>query len=127
MTVFWSRGEKVKPDNAPSQSLTRFCRRAVLQLRGDHRARQRLPQSLLGYLLALALHKAVQAIEDANFGQVYVDKIGPEQLRGFRSGGYRLSGMSGDAPYRYEKHLDHKTVYLPYADFPAPRRSIHSS
>jgi hypothetical protein len=69
----------------------------------------------------------VRAIEDANPGQANVDKIGPEQLRGFRSGGYPLSGTSGDAPYRCEKHLGPKTVQLPYADFPAPRRSTHRS
>jgi lactaldehyde dehydrogenase / glycolaldehyde dehydrogenase len=57
---------------------------------------------------------SVRAIDDTNFGQVYADKIGPEQLQSFHTG-YRLSGMSGeDAPYGYQKHLGRKTVYLPY-------------
>ncbi len=63
---------------------------------------------------------AVRAIDDTNFGQVYVDKIGLEQLQCFRTG-YRLSGMGGDdPPYSYEKHLGRKTVYLSYEDFGAP-------
>jgi lactaldehyde dehydrogenase / glycolaldehyde dehydrogenase len=62
----------------------------------------------------------VRAIDDTNFGQVYADKIAPEQLQSFRTG-YGLSGMSGDdAPYGYQKHLGRKTVYLPYEDFGAP-------
>ena len=52
---------------------------------------------------------AVQAIDDTNFGQVYVDTIGPEQLKGLRPG-YRNSGMGDDAAYRYEEHLGRKTI-----------------
>jgi lactaldehyde dehydrogenase/glycolaldehyde dehydrogenase len=65
------------------------------------------------------LHTAVQAINDTNFGQVYVDKIGPEQLQGLRPG-YRNSGMGDDATARYEEHLGRKTMYVvPYEDFRA--------
>ncbi len=60
----------------------------------------------------------MRATDDTNFGDVYGD-IGPEQLQSFRTG-YRLSGMSDDAPYGYQKHLGRKTVFLPYEDFGAP-------
>lgn len=75
---------------------------------------------LSAYLFTSNLHKAMRAIDDINFGEIYVNKIGPEQLQGFHTG-YRLSGMGGDdGPYGYEKYLRRKTVYLRYEDFGTP-------
>jgi lactaldehyde dehydrogenase / glycolaldehyde dehydrogenase len=75
---------------------------------------------LSAYVFTSNLHKAMRAIDDINFGEIYVNKIGPEQLQGFHTG-YRLSGMGGDdGPYGYERYLRRKTVYLHYEDFGTP-------
>ncbi len=71
---------------------------------------------LTAYVFTKDLDRAMRAVEDIDFGEVYVNKIGPEQLQGFHTG-YRLSGMGGDdGPYGYEKYLRRKTVYLRYDD-----------
>ena len=78
------------------------------------------PYGLSAYVFTSNLHKAMRAIEDIDFGEIYVNKIGPEQLQGFHTG-YRLSGMGGDdGPYGYERYLRRKTVYLHYDGFGAP-------
>jgi lactaldehyde dehydrogenase / glycolaldehyde dehydrogenase len=72
---------------------------------------------LTAYVFTSNLHKAMRAIEDIDFGEIYVNKIGPEQLQGFHTG-YRLSGMGGDdGPFGYERYLRRKTEYLHYDDF----------
>jgi lactaldehyde dehydrogenase/glycolaldehyde dehydrogenase len=56
----------------------------------------------------------MRAIDDIDFGEVYINKIGPEELQGFHTG-YRLSGMGGDdGQYGYERYFRRKTVYLGY-------------
>jgi lactaldehyde dehydrogenase/glycolaldehyde dehydrogenase len=75
---------------------------------------------LTAYVYTSDLHKAMRAIDDIDFGEIYVNKIGPEQIQGFHTG-YRLSGMGGDdGPYGYERYLRKKTVYLHYDDFGTP-------
>jgi lactaldehyde dehydrogenase / glycolaldehyde dehydrogenase len=75
---------------------------------------------LTAYVFASDLHRAMRAIDDIDFGEIYVNKIGPEQLQGFHTG-YRLSGMRGDdGPYGYERYLRRKTVYLHYDGFGTP-------
>jgi lactaldehyde dehydrogenase/glycolaldehyde dehydrogenase len=75
---------------------------------------------LSAYVFTSDLHKAMRAIDDIDFGEIYVNKIGPEQLQGFHTG-YRLSGMGGDdGPYGYERYLRCKTVYLHYENFGTP-------
>ena len=78
------------------------------------------PYGLSAYVFTSDLHSAMRAIDDIDFGEIYVNKIGPEQLQGFHTG-YRLSGMGGDdGPYGYERYLRRKTVYLHYEDFGTP-------
>jgi lactaldehyde dehydrogenase/glycolaldehyde dehydrogenase len=75
---------------------------------------------LTAYVFTSDLHRAMRAIDDIDFGEIYVNKIGPEQLQGFHTG-YRLSGMGGDdGPYGYERYLRRKTVYLHYEGFGTP-------
>jgi lactaldehyde dehydrogenase/glycolaldehyde dehydrogenase len=75
---------------------------------------------LTAYIFTSNLHRAMRAIDDIDFGEIYVNKIGPEQLQGFHTG-YRLSGMGGDdGPYGYERYLRRKTVYLHYEGFGTP-------
>src|ERR671916_2728493 len=93
----------------PIQSFEDF--EEVVELANDSR------YGLTAYVFTSNLHKAMRAIDEINFGEVYVNKIGPEQLQGFHTG-YRLSGMGGDdGPYGYERYLRRKTVYLHYDDF----------
>jgi lactaldehyde dehydrogenase/glycolaldehyde dehydrogenase len=86
----------------------------VIDLANDSR------YGLTAYVFTSDLHRAMRAIEDIDFGEIYVNKIGPEQLQGFHTG-YRLSGMGGDdGPYGYERYLRRKTVYLHYDGFGTP-------
>jgi lactaldehyde dehydrogenase/glycolaldehyde dehydrogenase len=86
----------------------------VVELANDSR------YGLTAYVFTSNLHKAMRAIDEINFGEVYVNKIGPEQLQGFHTG-YRLSGLGGDdGPYGYERYQRRKTVYLHYAGFGTP-------
>ena len=72
------------------------------------------PYGLTAYLFTKDLNRALRAIDDVDFGEVYINKIGPEQLQGFHTG-YRLSGMGGDdGEYGYERYFRRKTVYLGY-------------
>ena len=79
---------------------------------------------LTAYVFTSNLHNAMRAIEDIDFGEIYLNKVGPEQLQGFHTG-YRLSGMGGDdGPYGYERYLRRKTVYLHYDEF-GTRAELH--
>ena len=72
------------------------------------------PYGLSAYVFTSDFYQAMRAIDDIDFGEIYVNKIGPEQIQGFHTG-YRLSGMGGDdGPYGYERYLRRKTVYLGY-------------
>jgi len=72
------------------------------------------PYGLTAYVYTRDYDRAMRAVDEIDFGEVYVNKIGPEQLQGFHTG-YRLSGMGGDdGPHGYERYLRRKTVYLRY-------------
>ncbi len=69
---------------------------------------------LTSYLYTKDFSKAMRAVDALHSGEVYVNKIGPEQLQGFH-GGYGLSGMGGDdGVYGYERYQRRKTAYLRY-------------
>ena len=86
----------------------------VLGLANDSR------YGLTAYVFTSNLHRAMRAVDDIDSGEIYINKIGPEQLQGFHTG-YRLSGMGGDdGPYGYERYLRRKTVYLHYDGFGTP-------
>lgn len=77
---------------------------------------------LTAYVYTSDLHRALRAVDELYFGEVYVNKIGPEQLQGFH-GGYGLSGMGGDdGQYGYERYHRKKTVYLRYDNNGLTRR-----
>ena len=72
------------------------------------------PYGLTAYVFTRDLNRAMRAIDDIDFGEVYINKIGPEELQGFHTG-YRLSGMGGDdGQHGYERYFRRKTVYLGY-------------
>jgi lactaldehyde dehydrogenase/glycolaldehyde dehydrogenase len=78
------------------------------------------PYGLSSYVFTSDLHRAMRAVEEIEAGEVYVNKIGPEQLQGFHSG-FGLSGMGGDdGRYGYERYFRRKTVYLRHGQVPPP-------
>ncbi|MFC7344165.1 aldehyde dehydrogenase [Saccharopolyspora griseoalba] len=67
---------------------------------------------LTAYVYTGALSTAMRAVDDLAFGEVYVNRVGPEQLHAFH-GGWNMSGMGGDdGEHGYQRYLRHKTVYL---------------
>lgn len=60
----------------------------------------------------------MDTVTEIDFGEVYVNRIGPESLQGFHAG-YRQSGIGGDdGEYGLEAYLRKKTVYVNYARHP---------
>jgi lactaldehyde dehydrogenase / glycolaldehyde dehydrogenase len=84
------------------------------------------PYGLSSYLFTSDLDRAMRAVDDIEAGEVYINKIGPEQLQGFHTG-YGLSGMGGDdGAYGYERYSRRKTIYLRHGDAaePAPPSNL---
>jgi len=71
---------------------------------------------LTAYLFTNDLKRMMRAVDAVRSGEVYINKIGPEQFQGFHAG-YGLSGMGGDDGHHgYEHYFRKKTVYVSYAD-----------
>jgi lactaldehyde dehydrogenase / glycolaldehyde dehydrogenase len=69
---------------------------------------------LTSYIFTEDFRTAMRAVDALHSGEVYINKIGPEQLQGFH-GGYGLSGLGGDdGPHGFERYHRRKTVYLKY-------------
>jgi lactaldehyde dehydrogenase/glycolaldehyde dehydrogenase len=57
----------------------------------------------------------MRAINDVSFGELYINRIGPESLQGFHVG-YRNSGIGGDdGTHGLETYMRKKTVYVNYS------------
>ena len=73
---------------------------------------------LSAYLFTRDIRRVMQMVRDVEFGEIYVNRIGPESLQGFHVG-YRQSGVGGDdGTHGLELYLRKKTVYLNYSDGP---------
>lgn len=71
---------------------------------------------LTAYLFTNDIKRMMQAVHAVRFGEVYINKIMPEQLQGFH-GGYGLSGLGGDDGKHGLAHYSRKkTIYLSYDD-----------
>jgi lactaldehyde dehydrogenase/glycolaldehyde dehydrogenase len=69
---------------------------------------------LSAYLFTNDLQRMMRAVQAIHFGEVYINRIGPEQFQGFHTG-YRLSGMGGDDGHHgFAHYFRKKTVYLNY-------------
>jgi lactaldehyde dehydrogenase / glycolaldehyde dehydrogenase len=69
---------------------------------------------LTSYVFTENVRTAMRAVDDLEFGEVYVNKIGPEQVQGFHAG-WKLSGLGGDdGAHGFERYLRKKTVYHRY-------------
>jgi lactaldehyde dehydrogenase/glycolaldehyde dehydrogenase len=74
---------------------------------------------LSAYLFTRDMPAIMKAVRDVDFGELYVNRIGPESLQGFHVG-YRQSGVGGDdGVHGLELYLKKKTVYLNYGSTPA--------
>ena len=74
---------------------------------------------LSAYLFTNDLRQVMRAVRDIDFGELYVNRIGPESLQGFHVG-YRNSGLGGDdGVHGLELFLKKKTVYVNYGNRPA--------
>lgn len=70
---------------------------------------------LSAYLFTNDFSKIMRAVNDVNFGEVYINRVGPESLQGFHNG-YRNSGLGGDdGIHGLEAFLRKKTVYANYS------------
>ena len=69
---------------------------------------------LSAYLFTNDMPSIMRAVRDVDFGELYVNRIGPESLQGFHVG-YRHSGVGGDdGSAGLEIYLKKKTVYMNY-------------
>ncbi|TGD42651.1 aldehyde dehydrogenase [Pseudotabrizicola sediminis] len=67
---------------------------------------------LSAYLFTQDYRRIMQAVADIRFGEIYVNRIGPEALQGYHTG-YRNSGPGGDdGIHGLESYLRKKTVYV---------------
>lgn len=71
---------------------------------------------LSAYLFTNDMRKMMRAVGTIRSGEVYINKIGPEQFQGFHTG-YGLSGMGGDdGRHGYDHYFRKQSVYLSYGD-----------
>ena len=71
---------------------------------------------LTAYLFTNDLQRIARAVQAIQSGEVYINKIGPEQFQGFHTG-YGLSGMGGDdGRHGYDHYFRKKTVYVNYGE-----------
>jgi lactaldehyde dehydrogenase/glycolaldehyde dehydrogenase len=71
---------------------------------------------LTAYVFTRDVRTAMRVTDDLEFGEVYVNKVGPEQVQGFHTG-WKQSGLGGDdGQHGFERYLRRKTVYLGYGD-----------
>ncbi len=71
---------------------------------------------LTAYVFTRDVRTAMRASDDLEFGEVYVNAIGPEQVQGFHTG-WKLSGLGGDdGQHGFERYLRRKSVYLSYGE-----------
>jgi lactaldehyde dehydrogenase/glycolaldehyde dehydrogenase len=79
---------------------------------------------LSAYVFTSDLSDAMRMARDLEFGELYINRIGPEQLQGFHTG-FRESGLGGDdGKHGLDGFLRKKTVYLNYAHKPHTNAGI---
>jgi lactaldehyde dehydrogenase/glycolaldehyde dehydrogenase len=67
---------------------------------------------LSAYVYTDDLDSAMRASRELSFGEVYINRVGPEEINGFHVG-YRESGLGGDdGPHGLDLYSRRQTVYL---------------
>ncbi|KYK00121.1 aldehyde dehydrogenase family protein [Microbacterium sp. CH1] len=73
------------------------------------------PYGLTAYVYTTDIRTAMQATDDLAFGEVYVNRVGPEEVAGFHTG-WKMSGLGGDDGHHgFERYTQRKTVYVDYS------------
>ncbi|MEX6508661.1 aldehyde dehydrogenase [Jiella sp. M17.18] len=73
---------------------------------------------LSAYLFTNDIAKIMRTVNEVAFGEIYVNRVGPESLQGFHVG-YHDSGLGGDdGSHGLETYLRKKTVYVNYSGAP---------
>jgi lactaldehyde dehydrogenase/glycolaldehyde dehydrogenase len=71
---------------------------------------------LSAYLFCKDAKTVQRFVEGCNFGELYINKIGPEQLNGHHTG-YRSSGIFGDdGTHGLEKYSRLRTAYTSWRE-----------
>ena len=69
---------------------------------------------LSSYLYTRDLATALQISDQLEYGEVYINRFGPEEINGFHAG-WKLSGLGGDdGEYGYQLYIKRKTIYIDY-------------
>jgi lactaldehyde dehydrogenase/glycolaldehyde dehydrogenase len=72
------------------------------------------PYGLSAYVYTGDLRTAMQASRDLSFGEVYINRPGPEEVNGFHAG-FRESGLGGDdGAHGLDGYFRKQTVYVRY-------------
>lgn len=67
---------------------------------------------LSAYLFTRDYGRVMRAVNELEFGEVFVNRVGPEAVNAYHTG-YRLSGIGGDdGRYGFETYMRKKTIYL---------------
>jgi lactaldehyde dehydrogenase/glycolaldehyde dehydrogenase len=70
---------------------------------------------LSAYLFTNDFSKIMRAVNDVNFGEIYINRVGPEAMQGYHTG-YRNSGLGGDdGTHGLEAYMRKKTIYANYS------------
>lgn len=70
---------------------------------------------LSAYLFTNDFARIMKAVQDVRFGEIYVNRVGPEAVQGYHTG-YRNSGPGGDdGIHGLDAYLHKKTVYANYS------------
>lgn len=73
---------------------------------------------LSAYLFSNDFGRVMRAVNDIRFGEIYVNRIGPEAVNAFHVG-YRHSGIGGDdGKYGLDLYLQPQTVYANFSGEP---------
>lgn len=69
---------------------------------------------LSAYLYTRDHDRIMQAMNEIDFGEIFINRTGPEAVHGYHAG-YRKSGIGGDdGPYGFEAYLKKRTIYMSY-------------
>lgn len=67
---------------------------------------------LSAYVYTARLDEAYRASDDLRYGEVYVNRVGAEEVNGFHAG-FRQSGLGGDdGPHGFDQYFLRQTTYL---------------
>jgi lactaldehyde dehydrogenase/glycolaldehyde dehydrogenase len=74
------------------------------------------PYGLSAYVFTNDFRRVMRFVGDLRFGEVYVNRVGPEDVAGFHAG-FRQSGLGGDdGPHGLDFYWQRQSVYLDWSE-----------